>query len=129
MREFTETAARLERVTGLYVSVERQDREEGWGYFIYGCPHEAPPQEPQESWVISLWSDSLLRAQADFITHNLKRIRLDLMQEQNGRCGICQRAVPLQLHHKVFRSQGRDDRKSNLHLICFPCHNGSHGGR
>lgn len=62
-----------------------------------------------------------------FLERNLERIRIELREEQNGRCARCQRAVPLSLHHKKHRSQGRDDRRKNCEMICGDCHRGAHG--
>ena len=67
-------------------------------------------------------------AEQVFLRRNLFRMRLDLMDEQNGRCAICKNATPLQLDHIEPRSRGRNDRKENLRLLCVPCHAGRHGG-
>ncbi|KKL81049.1 hypothetical protein LCGC14_1998670 [marine sediment metagenome] len=70
----------------------------------------------------------LALAERVFLRRNLNRLRLDLMDEQNGRCAICKNATPLQLDHIEPRSRGRNDRKENLRLLCVPCHAGRHGG-
>ena len=74
----------------------------------------------------SPWVD--YKAEQVFLFKNLPRMRLDLMEEQNGRCAICKSASPLQLDHIEPRSRGRNDRKENLRLLCVPCHTGRHGG-
>ena len=62
----------------------------------------------------------------DFLKANLDRLRRQLLREQNYRCGFCAQIRPLQIHHEKKRSQGRDDRKSNLILLCFSCHEKTH---
>lgn len=43
------------------------------------------------------------------------------------KCEICGKTgVPLQVHHKVFRSQGRKDTLENLMASCQPCHEREH---
>ena len=61
-----------------------------------------------------------------FLFYNLDRIRDTRVRTTQGRCEQCSRAKPLHLHHKKFRSQGRDDREENLELLCVACHGGKH---
>jgi hypothetical protein len=43
-----------------------------------------------------------------------------------GLCG-CNANVPLERHHKVFRSHGGSDADENLVLLCKVCHGAVHG--
>ena len=102
----------LEKLTGLKVT---QD-----GYAILGILDGGI--------VVRARSKDIRNAQIAFLSKNLLRMRLALMDEQNGRCAICKGATPLQLDHIEPRSRGRNDRKENLRLLCVPCHAGRHGG-
>ncbi len=55
-----------------------------------------------------------------------KRRSEQTMQEQGWRCADCNGIKPLTIHHKVFRSHGRDDRRENLIAICVSCHDSRH---
>ena len=35
--------------------------------------------------------------------------------------------VGVELHHKIFRSQGGSDVRDNLEFLCSPCHDEAHG--
>lgn len=49
-------------------------------------------------------------------------------KRQQYRCADCSKfPTPLQVHHKIFRSHGRDDRVSNLKALCPSCHERAHG--
>lgn len=41
-------------------------------------------------------------------------------------CRKCGSMRGLSVHHKVFRSHGRDDRLGNLETNCTPCHEQAH---
>lgn len=34
----------------------------------------------------------------------------------------------MNLHHKIFKSQGGTDEPSNLQILCFDCHHKIHNG-
>lgn len=53
---------------------------------------------------------------------------LEAMAEADFRCERCGQRAPLHTHHKVHRSQGRDDSKTNLEVLCFRCHEAEHRG-
>lgn len=123
MSAISDAVSELERITGLRVVVK---------VVLDGRAHFAVDgfgDDDLQNRLISVWHRYLDVAVDRFLRSNLARIRLDLMEEQNGRCAICKRAVPLQLHHKVFRSERRDDRRENLHLLCGACHLGQHGAK
>ena len=61
------------------------------------------------------------------LAKNLDRIRNEYMEEQKGHCFLCGKFRPLHLHHIKHRSKSRDDRKENLQLVCYLCHNVAHG--
>lgn len=43
-------------------------------------------------------------------------------------CYLCQRSgIPLQRHHKIFRSHQGDNSDENLVNLCIVCHNAVHG--
>jgi 5-methylcytosine-specific restriction endonuclease McrA len=42
-------------------------------------------------------------------------------------CGLCHSNLPLESHHKVFRSQGGGDEPGNLVRLCKVCHDAVHG--
>lgn len=45
-------------------------------------------------------------------------------------CGLCTAdamAIPTEVHHKTFRSQGGSDEKTNLVDLCKICHDAVHG--
>lgn len=44
----------------------------------------------------------------------------------NWRCEECDGIQPLEVHHIIFRSQGRDDRMCNLKALCSECHRRTH---
>jgi HNH endonuclease len=58
-----------------------------------------------------------------------KRRSAQVMREQGYRCAKCKAIKPLTIHHKKFRSHGRDDSVENLLALCRPCHGGEHGER
>lgn len=61
-----------------------------------------------------------------FLEENLRQITQIKLREQRGRCQRCGRRRPLQLHHRVLRSHGRDDRPENLELLDQECHEAQH---
>lgn len=48
------------------------------------------------------------------------------MSEFCGLCG-CNSNVPLERHHKIYRSQGGSNDADNLILLCKVCHGAAHG--
>lgn len=50
-----------------------------------------------------------------------------MFKHQKFRCADCGLLKPLQIHHIVHRSKGRDDREKNLTGICSACHQKEHG--
>lgn len=52
-----------------------------------------------------------------------------VLERAAGRCENCGQRGPLQVHHKVFRSHGRDDRVGNLVAYCLDCHEAAHRRR
>lgn len=56
------------------------------------------------------------------------RVRCERAMELAGwKCSQCGTTNNLQCHHKVFRSHGRDDRLSNLRVLCAErCHAAEH---
>ena len=49
-----------------------------------------------------------------------------VMRRQQFRCAVCGLIKPLSVHHRVFRSHGRDDRTSNLLALCNEDHEAQH---
>lgn len=47
-------------------------------------------------------------------------------RRQQFRCSGCSKLVGLSVHHRIFRSHGRDDRLSNLTALCNDCHERQH---
>lgn len=62
----------------------------------------------------------------EFVDWNYRLVSDQVRQEQNYRCIACGQMKPLQTHHKVLRSQGRDDRRKNLEARCQDCHESQH---
>lgn len=65
-----------------------------------------------------------LRVLAEDVLNAHKKIAMD---RADWRCEVCKQVAPLQAHHKVFRSHGRDDRVENLQCLCARCHADAHG--
>ena len=49
------------------------------------------------------------------------------MERAGWKCQECGGVKPLSAHHKVFRSNGRDDTVQNLESVCRACHEREHG--
>jgi 5-methylcytosine-specific restriction endonuclease McrA len=49
-----------------------------------------------------------------------------VLERSKGRCEQCGGRRHLQIHHKIFRSHGRDDRISNLIVLDLDCHERAH---
>jgi 5-methylcytosine-specific restriction endonuclease McrA len=49
------------------------------------------------------------------------------IQMQGEPCQRCERRIGVAIHHKVFRSQGGDDRLENFEWLCQSCHDEAHG--
>jgi hypothetical protein len=45
-----------------------------------------------------------------------------------ARCGKQDYVINMELHHKVFRSQGGSDEPENLEPLCHDCHFKIHNG-
>lgn len=104
----------LERVTGCH-GITLYTDSAGWCYAV-GLPAcgdglllRGAGQDPRS-------------AGAAFLERNLTWIRHEKMREQEGRCLLCTSTGPLQLHHLEERSHGRNDRPSNLVVLCHNCH-------
>lgn len=54
---------------------------------------------------------------------------LRLLHFEWDECVICGVTQPLHLHHVLFRSQGGDDIRANLLMLCVDCHHGYHTRR
>lgn len=48
---------------------------------------------------------------------------------QRRRCARCGELRPLQGHHIIFRSHGRNDRLPGIEMLCPDCHGNIHEGR
>ena len=48
--------------------------------------------------------------------------------ENQPYCMSCSSINSLSPHHIIFKSQGGDDRMSNLIVLCFDCHRKAHDG-
>lgn len=46
---------------------------------------------------------------------------------QGWKCLDCGQVKPLQIHHIVHRSKGRNDKMQNLKALCYNCHQLEHG--
>ena len=57
-------------------------------------------------------------------TRRWRAIRAAALRAVNHRCSVCgiKQLAGLQVHHKVKREQGGDDRLSNLTVSCQRCH-------
>lgn len=51
-----------------------------------------------------------------------KLVRASVLVRAGGRCERCGRERPLELHHKLKRSQGGRHTESNLAAVCAWCH-------
>lgn len=60
------------------------------------------------------------------VDRNYQRNSEIVRLRQAYRCARCAQPKPLQIHHKVHRGQGRDDRVSNLIGECQQCHDLEH---
>jgi HNH endonuclease len=56
----------------------------------------------------------------------LRAVILAKIQEQHFRCAGCDKALPLQGHHIIFRSHGGTDRPENIEAVCAKCHHKRH---
>jgi 5-methylcytosine-specific restriction endonuclease McrA len=56
----------------------------------------------------------------------LAQYRLERVGEP---CERCERRIGVEVHHKVFRSQGGSDAFENLAWLCGVCHDEAHGIR
>ena len=54
---------------------------------------------------------------------------LEMIEDYTVRetCGLCHGNLPLESHHKVFRSPGGGDEPGNLVRLCKVCHDAVHG--
>lgn len=109
---------RLRRITGLEPVV----RETRQGWVISAI-------DLSDNRCIIICEEDAATAVKWFLDENLRQITSMKMREQRGRCARCGRRGILQLHHKVFRSQFRDDRPENLELIDEDCHGEIHQPR
>lgn len=113
--------ARLERLTGHTVSAEYDDKKYQWRFVLVDKSDDA-------CWCsLVVVAPSLREVEAKALRQNLDHQRSRLMLKQKGRCAHCGAARALQVHHRVFRSHGRDDRIANLVAICLACHGEMHG--
>ena len=71
-------------------------------------------------------SKQIAQMAQEFVDWNYRRNCQAVCDAQKWRCANCGRPIPLEVHHKVFRSQGRDDRIENLVALCSCCHKGKH---
>lgn len=51
---------------------------------------------------------------------------MEVFARAKYRCERCGRLEPLQIHHRKYRSHGRQDSASNLEAVCMKCHNLEH---
>jgi hypothetical protein len=56
-----------------------------------------------------------------------ERLRQQVLQRDGWRCQCCGARSNLEVHHKVFRSQGGQDSEENLITVCAECHAFGHG--
>lgn len=56
------------------------------------------------------------------------RSNINRCKENQPRCMACGSTNELAVHHIIFKSQGGDDRLSNLIILCFECHRKCHDG-
>jgi hypothetical protein len=82
--------------------------------------------------VVSVSARSAREAERNFLSANWDRVRKLVAERQKHACAVCGRVAPLEFHHVVPRSKGRNDRPENIIGVCGPfgCgyHRRVHGG-
>jgi 5-methylcytosine-specific restriction protein A len=63
-----------------------------------------------------------------FSQKQLKRQREIAKLEKPELCETCHKNRAMDWHHKIHRSQGGTDDRSNLLCVCRICHSGIHNG-
>lgn len=107
----------------------------GWSYqaFVEGSDRKrlirvkATSPDLQTEYAATALKES--RAVATVVGMIYNHNRNLVLKRAAGRCENCGLRRPLQVHHKQFRSHGRDDRVSNLTAICCGndgCHEAAH---
>lgn len=74
-------------------------------------------------------ADRKLRPKKDIVRLNgakLKELYMFVVERDEGLCVKCG-APGVDIHHKVFRSQGGSDTADNMELLCRRCHDIVHG--
>lgn len=112
------TPKRAENIIGFPVFVEKLL------YAKHGYHAWTQIEGDQKCNVVAATSREALRMLVDA---TYKRRREMVMERAKRRCENCNRLAPLEVHHIVFRSHGRDDRIENLEALCNECHGGIHG--
>jgi len=56
-------------------------------------------------------------------------LRQQVLRRDGWRCQSCGTMTNLEVHHRVFRSQGGDDSELNLITLCAECHAQVHSAR
>lgn len=79
--------------------------------------------------VVSATGDTEAEAVKKVIALNYKAISEEIRRMQGHRCHNCGKLGPLEIHHILPRSKGRDDRIENLVGLCHECHTIFHRDR
>lgn len=69
---------------------------------------------------------TLQEACDDIVRNHLDLMRLKVFERAGWKCERCGRCLPLQAHHKVYRSKQRRDSTDALEALCLDCHNREH---
>jgi 5-methylcytosine-specific restriction endonuclease McrA len=116
------SVTRLERINGHAPTVQH-DLDTG----LYGAGCECNCDAFGDS--VILWGGEFatekrsLEALREIV---LSQHRLIALQRSGWHCEGCGAVQRLSVHHKVFRSHQRDDKVSNLKVLCLSCHSAQH---
>ena len=121
-------ARKIERITGVEVKVQQVPAPR---FELFDVWLIAGLNADIDAWV-QMDGPTLKAAERAWLAENLLAIKAYLIRTKGEACAIsqCGRTYPLespQLDHIVPRSHGRNDRLSNLQLLCRACHEAKTG--
>jgi 5-methylcytosine-specific restriction endonuclease McrA len=113
------TPRKLALINGHETTVERSENN---NHFIAQCACDCA--KPEVIICASAFTEQLaLERLRDLVLAEHGRI---VMERAGWKCENCGVVAGLSAHHKIHRSQGRDDRCSNLQSSCTACHEREH---